>query len=89
MQDFQLMVEFLGDRREALLSLDKGKVASYARKWGVPTLVRLLLRFDWFFLLFVHMARTASSDLPLSARQQSARWLTEQGIEPARESEMR
>lgn len=70
--------EFVKDRDEALLSLDKEKIMAYARKWGVNEL--LIPRQEEIFWIAIHKARTAAKSLPMEARSESKRWLQARGF---------
>jgi hypothetical protein len=70
----KLAEQFLTDRREALLSLDKEKISNYMLKYGTQP-----PKDEDIFWMSVHKARTALKELPLDARQKSKDWLTERG----------
>lgn len=71
------MGQFVLDRNDALLSLDRKRIEEFAKKYGT----------DWtpssneVFWRAVHKARTAIMGLPQEARDLSERWLKERGSE--------
>ena len=69
--------EFLRDRREALLSLDRNIINAYCIKYDIN-----LPSTDEAFWLAIHKARTASLDLPIEERRISKRYLLSVGSEP-------
>ncbi len=66
--------EFTAERNAALLSLDEAQILAMCRRWEVDLGTGEAL---W---VGVHKARTAIPTLPLEARQESHRWLTERGF---------
>lgn len=70
--------EFVKDRDDALLSLDKEKILAYGRKWGVNEL--LIPKQEENFWIAIHKARTAAKTLPMAARSESKQWLQERGF---------
>lgn len=72
--------EFLRERDEALLSLDKEKIIAYCRKYGVQ-----LERFsdnDEVFWRAVHKAICNITTMPEEVRARSEKWLYEHGSSP-------
>lgn len=70
--------EFVRDRDEALLSMDKDKLVAYGQKWSVDWKV-VPGREEWFWVS-VHMARTGAKSLPMEERLKSKKWLVERGL---------
>jgi hypothetical protein len=70
---------FVRERDDALLSLDKEQLLAYARKWGVN--LSYIPKSDELFWVSIHKARTAATSLPIAARQESKRWLHERGYQ--------
>lgn len=70
--------EFTRERNAALLSLDKGKILAYARKWGVQ--LPFDPKEDELFWASVHKAITGIASLPLEVRRNSKAWLTARGF---------
>lgn len=68
--------QFLTERREALLSMDKIKILAYAQKWGVKNLPQN----EETFWIAIHKARTGATDLPIEERRKSKKRLTERGF---------
>jgi hypothetical protein len=68
------MVTFIKDRREALLSMDRKKIESYCKKYGVPVSDN-----DEVFWMAIHKARTAMLKFPANEREKSRNWLHERG----------
>lgn len=68
--------QFLKDRREALLSMDKEKLLAYAKKYEVKSIPSD----DEIFWIGIHKARTACVDLPMEERSKSKQWLTNLGF---------
>lgn len=67
--------QFIKNRNEALLSLDKEKIQAYAKKYGA--------RFsdnDEIFWASVHKARIAVKEIPEKEKEVSRKWLTEHGF---------
>ena len=67
--------EFLTDRNEALLSLDKKKILAYYKKWDVDISKMPKDDVDFLFWVSIHKARTALKTLPMEARIYSKKWL--------------
>lgn len=69
-------VKFVREREEVLLSLDKDKILSFCRKYGIyhP-------HTETAFWQSVHKARIALKDFPEPAKEISRRWLTERGFQ--------
>jgi hypothetical protein len=65
--------EFVRERDEALLSMDKEKILAYMKKYGVR------LPPDELFWLIVHKARTGATSLPMAERAKSKEWLIAHG----------
>lgn len=79
LDDFEkTMKEFVADRDAALLSMDKAQLIAYGNKWGVNWKL-VPGKKEWFWVS-VHMARTGAKTLPMEARIESKRWLTERGL---------
>lgn len=72
------MATFVAERDQALLSLDRAKILAYGDKWGVN--FNRVPGEEHLFWASVHMARTGAKSLPLEARVESKRWLTERGL---------
>jgi len=68
--------EFIKDRNEAILSLDKEKIKAYQRKYNIPTRDED----EDIFWIAVHKSVTVIQSAPDILRQQSIRWLTERGF---------
>ena len=71
------IVQMVRERDEALLSLDREKLAAYAAKYGVA-----LPDDESVFWLGIHKARCHAMSLPQEARDESERWLKERGSKP-------
>jgi hypothetical protein len=69
--------QFLRDRREALLSMDKNKILDYCRKYGVP-----IPADENVLWVGIHKARCEALDISQEERQKSADWLINRGIYP-------
>jgi hypothetical protein len=69
--------QFLKERTEALLSMNRGKIVAYYRKYG-----EIIPKSEEVFWAGVHHARIALKDLPNSERMVSAKWLEERGFNP-------
>lgn len=67
---------FMRQRRAALLSMDKGKIRRFMRRWS-PDLDEPTGQVFW---IGVHKARTAALDLPEAERLRSHQWLTAKGF---------
>ena len=69
--------QFVADRDEALLSLDRKKIEQYCKKYGVtmPT-------DEEAFWRGVHKAICACTTIPFEVRQKSADWLFKHGSKP-------
>ena len=67
--------QFLKDRSEALLSMDKHKIVAYYEKYG-----GIVAKSEVVFWAGVHKARTALKDLPKMERMASEKWLQDRGI---------
>lgn len=67
--------QFLKDRDEALLSLDKCKILAYAEKYGAR-----LPQSDEIFWASVHKARLNIKNFPESEKEISRKWLCENGF---------
>lgn len=68
--------EFLNERAEALLSMDKQKIIAYYKKWN-GTEIPTSMNSDELFWIAIHKAITGAKDLPLEARKKSKAWLAE------------
>lgn len=74
----QILIEqFIKERREALLGMDKDAILAYAQKWGLKNIPT---DNDEVFWAAIHKARTALTDLPIEDRRKSKTWLTEHGF---------
>jgi hypothetical protein len=82
MQDMT-MKDFLRERAEVLLSMNKTLIEAYMRKYEIP-----IPSDDDTFWVAVHMARTGGADLPLSERLISKRWLSERGYQSLDDGEL-
>jgi len=71
------LVEFVADRREALLSMNLDKINAYMRKHGSA----FTLPDNDIGWMAVHKARTAATDLPMDERKKSAEWLESRGYQ--------
>lgn len=67
--------QFLKDRDEALLSLDKDKILAYCEKYGVK-----MPQDNLTFWCGIHKAITANTGLPYKFRKKSKVWLIENGF---------
>jgi hypothetical protein len=67
--------QFLKERTEALLSMDRYKIVAYYKKYG-----GIVPKSEEVFWAGVHQARTALKDLPNSERIASEKWLQERGF---------
>lgn len=77
MNQSQALEQFMADRDTALLSLDKEKIISFCRRWGV--------RFpnsnnEKVFWAEVHKARICLSYFPEDERELSRSWLQNNGF---------
>ena len=68
---------FIHDRNEALLSLDRGKIEAYAKKYNIK-----LPSSDEAFWRAVHKAICSISSFTVEIRQRSEIWLYEHGSSP-------
>lgn len=66
--------EFLKDRDEALLSMDKDKIIKYLKKYGENTDFSENERLFW---TTIHTARVNLFSLPAEEREKSRIWLIE------------
>ena len=69
------MQQFVADRREALLSMDREIIEAYMRKYGVR-----IPNDEEVFWIMIHKARTGATDLSMAARITSKQWLSERGM---------
>ena len=67
--------QFVKDRNEALLSLDKDKIIVFMNKYKIP------LPSPEVFWITIHKCRTASTGLRTEAREMSKEWLTQRGFQ--------
>ena len=67
--------QFIEDRNDALLSLDKGKIKAYAAKYGAR-----ISDNDEIFWASVHKARIVIKAIPESEKEISRKWLKEHGF---------
>lgn len=77
------MQQFLKDRNDALLSMDKEKITAYLRKYGSP-----VAQSEEIFWAGVHKARTACLQLPTEERRKSKEWLAERGMRSLDEGDL-
>ncbi len=70
------MNQFLKDRREALLSMDKKKIEQYMKKYDV----RFKPSNDLVFWTAIHKARCNLLDFPIEEKEKSRKWLHEHGF---------
>lgn len=66
--------QFIKDRNDALLSLDKDKILAYCAKYGVS-----MPSDDETFWCGIHKAITGNVGLPYDFKKQSKQWLSERG----------
>ena len=71
--------QFLADRNEALLSMDREMIVSFRKKYNGNEVDEP--EDEHIFWISVHKARTASLGLPEVERRISMNWLTVQGYE--------
>ena len=71
------MKQFLRDRDNALLSLDKEKIVAYCNKYGVPIPDNELV-----FWAGVHKGIIAMNASTAEQKRNSAMWLVEHGFKP-------
>lgn len=72
--------QFIKDRDEALLSLDKDKIVAYAKKYNVR-----MYFYDnnpEIFWTSVHKAITINNNLPYEFRLKSKKWLMDHDSQP-------
>lgn len=67
--------EFIRDRNEALISLDKKKIEAYCRKYGVH-----LPKNEEVFWAEIHKARLQIVDITREEKIKSAEWLAKHGF---------
>lgn len=67
--------DFVKERNEALFSLDKKKIKCYAKKHQV-----VLPENELIFWAGVHKAIIAIESAPIDLKEQSAKWLIENGF---------
>lgn len=72
-----LIEQFLKERKEALLSMDKEKILAYAQKWAIKNIPSD----DETFWIAIHKARTGATDLSTKERIKSKQWLNERGYQ--------
>jgi hypothetical protein len=75
MSDFNLD-EFLHDRKQALLSMDRATIEAYMQKYGIKVPSN-----EEVFWISVHKARTGDKFLPMFERAASKRWLEVRGYQ--------
>lgn len=68
-------LDFIRDRDEALLSLDRQKIEAYLTKYGSP-----IPPDDQIFWAGIHKARTAIKSISDEERQKSIDWLKARGL---------
>lgn len=71
------MKNFVKERDEALLSLDKDKIMAYAKKYQVS-----LPKNEKVFWAGIHKARLGVKSFSEEAKQISAEWLVNNGFKP-------
>jgi hypothetical protein len=69
--------QFISDRYEALMSMDKDKILAFARKYNL----RFIPVEDETFWIAVHKARSGAGDLPFEERFKSHKFLVDLGFE--------
>ena len=69
--------QYIKERNEALLSLDRKRIERYCKKFGVTMPTN-----DEAFWRGVHKAICAITTIPFEVRQKSADWLFEHGSTP-------
>lgn len=67
---------FVKDRDEALLSLDRKKIEKYMKKYGIPKPPKEI------FWVSVHKARCEIDKFPKEEKQKSMVWLVTRGYFP-------
>ena len=72
-----MYTQFVKERNEALLSLDRKKIERFAKKWDIsmPTSEEAFWR-------GVHKAICHITNIPFEVRQKSADWLFDHGSTP-------
>lgn len=70
--------DFIKERDEAILSLDRGKIEEYLKKYHVP-----IPQDDEVFWRGVHKVVCAIKGAPESTKKASEAWLHEHGSSPA------
>ena len=70
--------EFVADRNEALLSMDKSKIIDFSVKWNVG--LHFVASNDDLFWHSVHVARTGIENFPADEKLKSEEWLYERGF---------
>ena len=70
--------QWLAERRDALLSMDKRKILEYSRKYYCDDGFDEIDEFT--FWVGVHKARSCATNLPEFERRLSMSWLTERGF---------
>jgi len=79
------MIEnFIEERNKALLSLDRGKIEEFGKKYGLTFPVG-----EEAFWRGVHKAICNIHTFPQEVRERSAEWLCEHGSTPSLEQSMR
>lgn len=76
--------QFLSDRYQALMSMDKDKILAFALKYDLHHIPSS----DETFWIAVHKARTGANDLPKEERLKSHQWLIERNFESWYEDEI-
>jgi hypothetical protein len=74
--DMDTEQEFIKDRNEAFLSLDRNKIEAFIKKWDccdIPSNERV-------FWAGVHKARLSIVSMPKRAKEISRKWLVEHGF---------
>jgi len=71
------MSDFIRERNEALLSLDRNKIEAYLKKYkeSIP-------KNENVFWAAIHKARLAVTDFSEDVKEVSREWLTEHGFKP-------
>ena len=67
--------QFVKDRNEALLSLDKEKIIAYCIKWGVPIPAKEIVLWAG-----IHKARLEVTSFDESVKEVSRKWLRDNGF---------
>lgn len=71
------MSNFVKERNEALLSLDKDKILAYCKKYGAP-----IPKNETVFWAGIHKAILGLNAATQEQKEKSAAWLVEHGFKP-------